>query len=148
MVRWNHLERGLLDPDEFVQVAEESGIVITMDERILDEACHQAKVWHEEHPRIPPLAMSVNFSARQLQRPDIAQIVEGVLKKTGLEARYLRLDITETVYIKTFEGNTQALDELKRMGVSISIDDFGTGYSSLATSSGCLRIPSRWISRL
>jgi diguanylate cyclase (GGDEF)-like protein/PAS domain S-box-containing protein len=132
LVRWNHPERGLLDPWEFMAVAEQSGIVIPMGEQVLEEACRQAKAWQEEHPRILPLVMSVNLSARQLQRPDISQIVERVLKKTGLEARYLRLDITETVYIKALEGNTQALDELKRMGVSISIDDFGTGYSSLA----------------
>ena len=99
---------------------------------MLREASCQAKEWQEDHPRIPPLVMSVNLSARQLQRPDISQIVERVLKKTGLEARCLRLDITETVYIKALEGNTQALDELRSLGVSISIDDFGTGYSSLA----------------
>jgi EAL domain-containing protein (putative c-di-GMP-specific phosphodiesterase class I) len=91
-----------------------------------------AKEWQEDHPRIPPLVMSVNVSARQLQRPDIAQIVERMLKKTGLEARCLSLDITETVYIKALEGNTRTLDELMRLGVPISIDDFGTGYSSLA----------------
>jgi diguanylate cyclase (GGDEF)-like protein/PAS domain S-box-containing protein len=132
LVRWDHPERGLLDPWEFMAVADQSGIVVPMGEEVLEEACRQAKEWQEEHPRIPPLVMSVNLSARQLQRPDIAQIVERVLKKTGLESRYLRLDITETVYIRALEGNTQALDELKRLGVSISIDDFGTGYSSLA----------------
>jgi diguanylate cyclase (GGDEF)-like protein/PAS domain S-box-containing protein len=132
LVRWNHPERGLLDPWEFMAVAEQSGIVVPMGERVLQEACCQAKEWQKDHPRIPPLVMSVNLSARQLQRPDISQIVERVLKKTGLEARCLRLDITETVYIKALEGNTQALDELRRIGVYISIDDFGTGYSSLA----------------
>jgi diguanylate cyclase (GGDEF)-like protein/PAS domain S-box-containing protein len=132
LVRWNHPERGLLDPWEFMAVAEQSGIVVSMGEEVLEEACRQAKEWQEEHPRIAPLVISVNLSARQLGRPDIAQIVERVLKKTRLEARYLRLDITETVYIKALKGNTQSLDELKRMGVCISIDDFGTGYSSLA----------------
>jgi diguanylate cyclase (GGDEF)-like protein/PAS domain S-box-containing protein len=132
LVRWNHPERGLLDPREFIAVADQSGIVVPMGEGVLEDACRQAKEWQEEHPRIPPLVMSVNISARQLQRPDIAQVVERVLKKTGLESRYLRLDITETLYIKALEGNTQALDELRSLGVSISIDDFGTGYSSLA----------------
>ena len=113
-------------------MAEESGIIIALGERILEEACRRVKEWQEYHPRIPPLVVSVNISARQLGRPDIARSVERVLRESGLEARYLRLDITETVYIKALEGNTQALDELKRMGVSISIDDFGTGYSSLA----------------
>jgi diguanylate cyclase (GGDEF)-like protein/PAS domain S-box-containing protein len=132
LVRWSHPERGLLDPWEFMAVAEQSGIVVPMGEEVLEEACGQAKEWQEEHPRIPPLVISVNLSARQLQRPDIAQIVERVMKKTGLESRYLRLDITETVYIEALEGNTQALDELRSLGVCISIDDFGTGYSSLA----------------
>jgi diguanylate cyclase (GGDEF)-like protein/PAS domain S-box-containing protein len=132
LVRWSHPERGLLDPWEFMAVAEQSGIVVPMGEGVLEEACGQAKEWQEEHPRIPALVMSVNLSAKQLQRPDIAQIVEKVLKKSGLESRYLRLDITETVYIKALEGNTKALDELQHLGVCISIDDFGTGYSSLA----------------
>jgi diguanylate cyclase (GGDEF)-like protein/PAS domain S-box-containing protein len=132
LVRWSHPERGLLDPWEFMAVAEQSGIVVPMGEGVLEEACCQAKEWQEEHPHIPPLVISVNLSARQLQRPDIAQIVERVLKKSGLESRYLRLDITETVYIEALEGNTQALDELRSLGVCISIDDFGTGYSSLA----------------
>jgi EAL domain-containing protein (putative c-di-GMP-specific phosphodiesterase class I) len=132
LVRWNHPERGLLDPWEFMAVAEQSSIIVPMGERVLQEACRQAKEWQEDHSRIPPLVMSVNLSARQLQRPDISQSVERVLKKTRLAARCLRLDITETVYIKALEGNTRALDELKRLGVSISIDDFGTGYSSLA----------------
>jgi diguanylate cyclase (GGDEF)-like protein/PAS domain S-box-containing protein len=132
LVRWSHPERGLLDPWEFMAVAEQSGIVVPMGEGVLEEACRQANEWQEEHPHIPPLVISVNLSARQLQRPDIAQIVERVLKKTGLESRYLRLDITETVYIEALEGNTEALDELRRLGVCISIDDFGTGYSSLA----------------
>lgn len=132
LVRWNHPERGLLDPDEFVQVAEESGLIVPLGESVLEEACRWVKEWQEDHPRIPPLVVSMNISARQLERPDIAQSIERVLRESGLEARYLRLDITETVYIKVLEGNTAVLDELKRMGVCISIDDFGTGYSSLA----------------
>jgi diguanylate cyclase (GGDEF)-like protein/PAS domain S-box-containing protein len=152
LVRWNHPERGLLDPWEFMAVAEQSGIVVPMGEEVLQEACRQAKEWQEEHPRIPPLVMSVNLSAKQLQRPDIAQIVERVLKKTGLEARYLRLDITETVYIQVLEGNTQALDELTRMGVYISIDDFGMGYSSLAylkrLPANALKVDKSFVKRL
>ena len=132
LVRWDHPERGLLNPSEFIPVAEETGLVITMGEQILEEACRRAKEWQEEHPRVPPLVISVNLSARQLQRPDLATTIEGVLRRTGIEAQCLSLDITETVYIKALEGNTAALDELKRLGVSIAIDDFGVGYSSLS----------------
>ena len=132
MVRWEHPERGLLDPSEFVPVAEESGLVVSMGEQVLKEACERAKDWQERHPHVPPLVMAVNLTATQLQRPDLARTVEAVLRETGLEASSLSLDITETGYIKALKGNTAALDELKRLGVRISIDDFGVGYSSLS----------------
>jgi diguanylate cyclase (GGDEF)-like protein len=132
LLRWNHSERGLLNPAEFLAVVEESGLIIPMGEQVLEEACRQAKEWQEEHPGIAPLLMSVNLSARQLRRPGLATTIEEILQRTGLEARCLSLDITETVYIKALEGNTGALDHLKKLGVKISIDDFGVGYSSLA----------------
>jgi EAL domain-containing protein (putative c-di-GMP-specific phosphodiesterase class I) len=132
LVRWEHPERGLLNPGEFVPVAEESGLVIPMGERVLREACLTTKRWQEEHTRMPPLVVSVNLSARQLARPDLAETVEGALRSTGLEARSLSLDVTETVYVRTLVGNIGALDRLREMGVGISIDDFGTGYSSLS----------------
>jgi diguanylate cyclase (GGDEF)-like protein/PAS domain S-box-containing protein len=132
LVRWEHLEWGLLDPEEFIPAAEESGLIISMGEQVLKEACEQAIEWQERYPRIPPLMMAVNLSALQLQHPDLARTIEAVLQETGLEAQCLSLDITETVYIKALEGNTDALNDLKRMGVRLSIDDFGVGYSSLA----------------
>jgi diguanylate cyclase (GGDEF)-like protein/PAS domain S-box-containing protein len=132
LVRWQHPERGLLDPKEFVPVAEENGLVIPMGEQVLREACKQAKEWHESHPHVPLWVISVNLSARQVVRPDLPRTVERVLQETGLEAASLSLDITETVYVKALESNTAALDELKGLGVRLSIDDFGTGYSSLA----------------
>jgi EAL domain-containing protein (putative c-di-GMP-specific phosphodiesterase class I) len=133
LVRWRHPQRGLLDPKEFVPAAEENGLVVPMGERVLKEACCWAKEWQERHPHEPPLVMAVNLSARQLQRPDLARIVEGVLQKTGLKACSLGLDITETGYVGALEGsNISTLDDLKRLGVHISIDDFGVGYSSLS----------------
>jgi diguanylate cyclase (GGDEF)-like protein/PAS domain S-box-containing protein len=132
LVRWRHPQRGLLDPKEFVPASEESGLVVPMGEWVLKEACCWAKEWQETHPRVPPLVMAVNLSARQLQRPDLASTVEGVLRQTGLEACSLSLDITETVYIKALVGDTTTLDELKQLGVRLSIDDFGMGYSSLS----------------
>jgi diguanylate cyclase (GGDEF)-like protein len=132
LVRWQHPERGLLNPKEFIPAAEESGLVVPMGEQVLKEACEQAKEWQEMHRYVPPLVMAVNLSARQLGRRDVAKTVEGVLKETELEANSLSLDITETVYVEALDGNTAALAELKRMGVRISIDDFGTGYSSLS----------------
>jgi EAL domain-containing protein (putative c-di-GMP-specific phosphodiesterase class I) len=132
LVRWEHPERGLLDPDEFVPMAEESGLVIPMGEQVLREACLRAKEWQEAHPRTPPLVMSVNLSARQLSRPDLAETVEGIVKETGLEGSCLTLDVTETIYVRTLAGNTETLDRLRDLGARISIDDFGVGYSSLA----------------
>jgi diguanylate cyclase (GGDEF)-like protein/PAS domain S-box-containing protein len=132
LVRWDHPERGLLNPDEFVPLAEESGLVVPMGEQVLREACLRARQWQAEHPRLPPLMMCVNLSARQLTRPDLAEMVEGILKETGLEGGCLTLDVTETVYVRALEGNTMDLDRLRSMEVRISIDDFGTGYSSLS----------------
>jgi len=132
LVRWDHPERGLLEPSEFVPVAEESGLVIPMGEQILRESCFRAKEWQEENPRIPSLVMSVNLSALQLSRLDLADTVERVLGETGLEGSCLILDVTETVYVKVLAANTAMLDRLRGLGVRFSIDDFGTGYSSLS----------------
>jgi EAL domain-containing protein (putative c-di-GMP-specific phosphodiesterase class I) len=115
-----------------VPAAEQSGLVMPMGEQVLEEACVRAKEWRRDHPQMPSLVMSVNLSARQLARPDLAKVVEGVLERTGFEGNCLALDVTETVYVKALEGNTGALSGLREMGVGISIDDFGTGYSSLA----------------
>jgi diguanylate cyclase (GGDEF)-like protein/PAS domain S-box-containing protein len=132
LVRWNHPERGLLDPDEFVPVAEESGLVVPMGEQVLEQACRRAVEWQRQFPRSTPLVMCVNLSARQLSRPDLAETVERVLGETGLKGSHLTLDITETVYVKALAASTTILDRLRGLGVGFSIDDFGTGYSSLS----------------
>jgi predicted signal transduction protein with EAL and GGDEF domain len=132
LVRWKHPERGLLEPSEFVPVAEETGLIVPLGERVLEEACRQAAQWQQKRPEAGPLVVCVNLSARQLKHPDLARTVKGVLGSSGLEGRRLCLDITETLYITVLEGNTEALDDLKRMGVRLSIDDFGMGYSSLS----------------
>jgi EAL domain-containing protein (putative c-di-GMP-specific phosphodiesterase class I) len=132
LVRWEHPERGLLNPDEFVPVAEESGLVVPMGELVLEEACRRAVEWQGEFPLMPPLAISVNLSGRQLRRPDLPEVIGRALSETGLPACSLGLDIMETVYIGALEANTAALDRLRAMGIRISLDDFGSGYSSLS----------------
>jgi diguanylate cyclase (GGDEF)-like protein/PAS domain S-box-containing protein len=132
LVRWEHPERGLLEPSEFVPMAEESGLVVPMGEQVLREACFRAKEWQEKHPRTQPLRMAVNLSARQLSRTDLAETVERMLLETGMEGSHLILDVTETAYVRALETNTAALERLRSMGVRIFIDDFGTGYSSLS----------------
>jgi diguanylate cyclase (GGDEF)-like protein/PAS domain S-box-containing protein len=131
LVRWEHPVRGLMLPSEFMPVVEESGLVVPLGESVLEDACRQARGWQGE-PRIPPLIVSVNLSARQLQRSDFVLTVREVLRKTGLEANRLSLDVTETAYIRVLENKTAALDRLKALGVRLSIDDFGIGYSSLS----------------
>jgi EAL domain-containing protein (putative c-di-GMP-specific phosphodiesterase class I) len=132
LVRWDHPERGLLDPDEFVPIAEESGLVVPMGEQVLEQACRRAVEWQRQFPRSTPLVMCVNLSARQLSRPDLVETVERVLGETGMEGGYLSLDVTETAYVSTLTRHRAVLDHLKAMGVEISIDDFGTIYSSLS----------------
>ena len=132
LVRWEHPERGLLNPDEFVPIAEESGLVVPMGELVLEEACRRAVEWQRAFPRNPPLAMSVNLSGRQLRRTDLPETIGRALTESGLSASSLGLDITETVYIGTLDANTAALDRLRALGIRISLDDFGSGYSSLS----------------
>ena len=132
LVRWAHPKRGLLNPDEFVPIAEESGFVIPMGEQVLREACHRANQWQEQNPHTSLLRMSVNLSAGQLSRPGLAETVETILQETGLEGSRLTLDVTETVYVKTLEDHNTVMDRLRSLGVRISIDDFGMGYSSLS----------------
>jgi len=137
---------------EFVSDAVKSGFIVPIGEGVLEEACHRAREWQQVHPRTPPLAVSVNLSALQLQRPKLTEIVEGVLRETGLEPRRLYFDITETAYVKALESDTSALDELRRLGVGVSIDDFGVGYSSLSyhrsLPADVLKIDKSFIARL
>jgi diguanylate cyclase (GGDEF)-like protein/PAS domain S-box-containing protein len=132
LVRWEHPEWGLLNPDEFVPIAEESGLVVPMGELVLNEACRRAVEWQRGFPLTPPLAVSVNLSGRQLRRPDLHEVIGRALKESGLPASSLGLDITETVYIGALDANTAALDRLRALGIRISLDDFGSGYSSLS----------------
>jgi EAL domain-containing protein (putative c-di-GMP-specific phosphodiesterase class I) len=114
-------------------VAEETGLIVPLGWWVLKEACRQAREWQEQYATDPPLLMNVNLSAKQLKRPDVVQTVERLLKETGMEPRFLSMDITETALIATPENeSTIALKRLRELGVRISIDDFGTGYSSLA----------------
>jgi diguanylate cyclase (GGDEF)-like protein/PAS domain S-box-containing protein len=136
LVRWDHPELGFRNPSQFIPAAEESGLIVPVCESVLEEACRQAKDWQKQYSQMPPWHVSVNISATQLKRPDFAEVVGGVLKRTGLEARCLSLDVTETVFVESLESYATALDELKSKGVRISIDDFGTGYSSLSYLKG------------
>ncbi len=130
LVRWQHPERGLIAPSEFIPLAEETGLIVPLGTWVLRTACRQNKVWQETGFR--PLRVSVNLSAQQFQQPALVDQVAAVLAETGLEARYLELEITESMTMMQVERSMLVLPALKAMGVQIAIDDFGTGYSSLS----------------
>jgi len=131
LVRWNHPERGLVSPDEFISLAEETGLVTEIGVWVLREACKQLHSWQTAVGR-ETLTMSVNLSGKQLTQPDLIQQIEDVLRETGLNATWLRLEITESVVMENAELATNTLLQLRKLGVHLSIDDFGTGYSSLS----------------
>jgi EAL domain-containing protein (putative c-di-GMP-specific phosphodiesterase class I) len=130
LARWNHPERGLVAPDEFIPVAEESGAILAIGERVLRLACAEAARWNAASER--PLSVSVNISPRQVASPAIAATVAAVLEETGLDPAALTLEITEGVLVTESEATAQTLVDLKALGLRLVLDDFGTGYSSLA----------------
>jgi diguanylate cyclase (GGDEF)-like protein/PAS domain S-box-containing protein len=132
LVRWQHPEKGLLHPSQFVPLAERNGLIVPLGKLAMEDACKLAKELQRSRPRLRPLVAGVNYSARQLEHPDSTHAVEELLRRTGLQAGLLHLDITETAYISAAVGHESNLDNLKGLGVGISIDDFGMGYSSLS----------------
>ena len=131
LVRWQHPERGLVAPLEFIPFAEESGQILPIGQWVLREACRHVGAWQKIHSTDPPLFISVNLSPRQLLDPDLTTYVEEGLRDGGLEGSSLVLEITETMIMKDVPGTSKALHDLKRYGVRIALDDFGAGYSSL-----------------
>jgi diguanylate cyclase (GGDEF)-like protein/PAS domain S-box-containing protein len=132
LVRWQHPERGLLQPGEFIPVAEDSGLIEPIGRWVSERACEQLLAWHDQRPDARPLDVSVNLSARQVTHRDLIATVAEILARTGLDPQHLRLEITESVLVEESSAASAALDALKEIGVSLVLDDFGTGYSSLA----------------
>jgi diguanylate cyclase (GGDEF)-like protein len=129
LLRWHHPELGLVQPAEFIPLAEDTGMIVPIGEWVLHTACGQSKSWQEAG--FAPLSLAVNLSARQFQQQNLAEVVVRILKETGLNAHDLELELTESSIMKNAESAVRTLGELKAMGVKIAIDDFGTGYSSL-----------------
>lgn len=129
LVRWRHPELGLLQPDDFIPLANESGLITEIGKWVLQNACRQAKAWHDAGH--PGLTMAVNLSAVQFWQAGLVQAVAEVLADTGIEPQCLELEITESVMMRDAETTIATLHALKNMQVKISVDDFGTGYSSL-----------------
>ena len=132
LLRWNHPERGLVAPAQFIPLAEETGLIVPIGRWVVLEACRQGALLHERFPRDPALTISVNLSVKQLQSDSIIEDVRGALQETGLEPSTLVLEVTETVMMADPDTAAARLNQLKDLGVRIAMDDFGTGYSSLS----------------
>ena len=131
LVRWAHPERGMVPPDEFIPIAEETGQIVSLGLWILQQACLQARSWSQEYPGKGQLGISVNVSARQLADASFVADVARTLRETALDPALLTLEITETMMMADEDSICDCLQRLKRLGLRISVDDFGTGYSSL-----------------
>ncbi len=133
LLRWQHPERGLVAPGNFIPLAEETGLIFPIGLFVLREACRQAALWRYRFPDHRPLTMSVNVSVAQLAHPNLANLVAETLEETGLDGRDLALEITESTIMRNEEVASVAFSRLKQLGVRIYVDDFGTGHSSLAS---------------
>ncbi|MFY9268634.1 MAG: EAL domain-containing protein, partial [Candidatus Manganitrophaceae bacterium] len=130
LVRWHPPEMGMVSPAKFIPLAEETGLIIPIGEWVLRTACAQNKKWQEKG--LPVIRMTVNLSGRQFQQIDLIEMVGRILSESGLSAKDLELELTESTLMQKFQTTTAALSQLDAMGIELSIDDFGTGYSSLS----------------
>ncbi|AMC36459.1 EAL domain-containing protein [Janthinobacterium sp. B9-8] len=128
LIRWQHPEMGQIQPIQFIPFAEESGMILPIGEWVLNEACKQAKKWHEKLP----LSIAVNLSALQFRQDNIVEIITAALQNAQLDGKYLELELTESVVVQNLDAAIVYLKRLKQLGVTLAMDDFGTGYSSLS----------------
>ncbi len=131
LVRWQHPERGLIPPPDFITAAEESGLIIPIGEWVVREACRQMRQWQKQFPGYENLTISVNISGKVFSQPNFYEVIENILRETGLEPSKLRLEIVESMLIEHPEIATDILKRLQKLNVRFDIDDFGTGYSAL-----------------
>jgi len=129
LVRWNHPTEGIIQPAKFIPVAEESGLIVEIDEFVMRTACKQLKAWMDS--QIRPITVSINLTSREFQQPNFIELLKEIIRDTGLRADFIELEITESLIMKDIDFTLNMLKDLKSIGVKISLDDFGTGYSSL-----------------
>ncbi len=132
LIRWQHPERGLISPSEFIPIAEETGLIIPLGLWVLREACRQMRSWQTKFPDTSCWKISVNVSSKQLSKANFIEQVQQILQETGFEARNLKLEITESILVENTKSVIATLEQLKALGIELSMDDFGTGYSSLS----------------
>ncbi len=130
LLRWQHPQRGVISPADFIPLAEETGMIVPIGDWVLNEACRQNKAWQDAG--LPPIVVSVNVSARQFKERNWVSRVAAALEDTGLEACYLELELTESLIMRDVASAVATMHELEALGVHLAIDDFGTGYSSLS----------------
>lgn len=130
LIRWQHPERGLMPPLQFLPIAEDCGLILPIGRWVLREACLQAQAW--VRAGLPPITIAVNTSALEFNAPDFLESIRATLDDTGLEPRYLELELTESVLMRDAEFTDSVLHRLANLGIKLAIDDFGTGYSSLS----------------
>lgn len=132
LVRWQHPQRGVLYPGEFIQVAEETGLIIQLDRWVLRQACRQLREWQQTIPGQENLRMSVNLSGKQITQPDLVSFIQNTIEEEGVSPEFINLEITETIVMENHVRTINVLNALREVGVKIQVDDFGVGYSSLS----------------
>jgi diguanylate cyclase (GGDEF)-like protein len=132
LLRWQHPQRGLVSPAEFIPTAEETGLIVPIGSWVLREACRQMRAWEAEFPECAALMINVNLSARQCMQPDLLADIERILADTGLAPGRVKLEITESAILENSETIVQVLNDIRALGVQLGLDDFGTGYSALS----------------
>lgn len=132
LVRWRHPERGLVSPADFIPLAEETGFIIPMGSWMLEQACRHLRDWQSQFDYELPLTVSVNLSGKQFTQENLLDQIVETLRRTGVNPKHLKLEITESVVMENIEVATSMLEQLRLLGIQLSIDDFGTGYSSLS----------------
>jgi diguanylate cyclase (GGDEF)-like protein len=152
LVRWQHPERGLVSPNEFIPIAEETGLIVPLGRWVLRTACQQIRQWQQLFQNNPPLSVSVNLSVKQFSQPDLIEYIDRVLEESHLDGNSLKLEITESVLIENSESVTAMLVQLRARNIHLCIDDFGTGYSSLSYlhrfPTNTLKIDRSFVSRM
>ncbi len=152
LIRWKHPERGLVPPNDFIPLAEETGMILPMGQWILGEACRQVAGWQQAFPRAEPLSIGVNLSVKQFAQPDLREHIADIVKTTGVLPNTLKLEITESVIAGNPDHAITVLDGLKTIGIEIYMDDFGTGYSSLSYLThlpiDCIKIDRSFVSQM
>ncbi|HEX8786963.1 MAG TPA: EAL domain-containing protein, partial [Telluria sp.] len=130
LLRWNHPQRGLVPPLEFIPILEDTGLIIQVGEWVIEEVCRQLRAWEVQGVTLPPVA--INLSARQLQQDDLVGAIERIVLASGIDAALLEFELTESMLMSNPEAAVETLSRIKALGMRLSVDDFGTGYSSLA----------------